>query len=133
MTRDPRHRPMPSHCLTLETVFSAAHAIVIGGEREPVHGHDWRVAVRIGGDTLDADGLLVDFHKIQHDLRAIVEPWHNRSLNEVEPFDAVNPTAELVAKTIGERLAERLPDGVRLVSVRVTEAVGCAAEFWPRP
>lgn len=133
MTPNPSHCPMPSHCLTLETVFSAAHAIVIGGEREPVHGHDWRVAVRIGGDTLDADGLLVDFHKVHHDLQAIIEPWHNRSLNEVEPFDMVNPTAELVAQTIGERLATTLPNGVRVVSVRVTEAVGCAAEYWPRP
>jgi len=124
------HGLMPRHCLTLETVFSAAHAIVMQGQREPIHGHDWRVTVRFGGETLDGDGLLVDFHKLQHDLRAIVEPWHNRSLNEVEPFDMVNPTAELVAQTIGERLAKALPHGVRLVSVRVTEAVGCAAEYW---
>lgn len=128
----PPSTPFPPHCLTLETVFSAAHAIVMQGQREPLHGHDWRVTVRIGGDTLDPDGLLVDFHKVSHDLRAIVEPWHNRSLNEVEPFDTVNPTAELVAQTIGDRLAKTLPDGVRLISVSVTEAVGCAAEYWPR-
>lgn len=127
----PHPGPMPTHCLTLETVFSAAHAIVMAGERETLHGHDWRVTVRIGGDTLDADGLLVDFHKVQHDLSAIVEPWHNRSLNEVEPFDTVNPTAELVAKTIGDRLTKTLPEGVRLITITVTEAVGCAAEYWP--
>lgn len=125
-----RQTSIPRHCLTLETVFSAAHAIVMRGEREPLHGHDWRVTVRIGGDTLDPDGLLVDFHQVQRDLRAIVEPWHNRNLNEVEPFDSVNPTAELVAQTIGERVAETLPAGVRLVSVSVTEAIGCAAEYW---
>jgi len=125
--------PVPKHCLTLETVFSAAHAIVMSGEREQVHGHDWRITLRIGGDTLDADGLLVDFHKVQRDLKAIVEPWHNRSLNEVEPFDTLNPTAELVAQTIGTRIARTLPAGVRLVSVSVTEAVGCAAEYWPQP
>jgi 6-pyruvoyltetrahydropterin/6-carboxytetrahydropterin synthase len=130
MTDGPRSSQLPRHCLTLETVFSAAHAIVMRGKREPVHGHDWRVTVRIGGDTLDTDGLLVDFHKVHHDLQAIIEPWHNRSLNEAEPFDTVNPTAELVAQTIGERLATTLPDGVRVVSVRVTEAVGCAAEYW---
>ncbi len=130
MTDDAIPGTMPRHCLTLETVFSAAHAILLQGEREPLHGHDWRVTVRIGGETLDAEGLLVDFHKVQHDLREIVEPWHNRSLNEVEPFDRINPTAELVAQTIGERLTKTLPDGVRLVSVRVTEAVGCAAEYW---
>lgn len=126
-----RRHTFPAHCLTLETVFSAAHAIVMNDRREPLHGHDWRVTVRIGGETLDSDGLLVDFHKIHHDLRAIVEPWHNRSLNEVEPFNTLNPTAELVAQTIGDRLAKTLPSGVRLVSVSVTEAVGCVAEYWP--
>lgn len=130
MTDDAIPSTMPRHCLTLETVFSAAHAILLQGEREPLHGHDWRVTVRIGGERLDPEGLLVDFHKVQHDLREIVEPWHNRSLNEVEPFDRINATAELVAQTIGERLAKTLPEDVRLVSVRVTEAVGCAAEYW---
>ena len=122
---------MPRHCLTLAAVFSAAHSILLGGELESLHGHDWNVTVRIGGDSLDAEGLLVDFHKVHHDLQSIIEPWHNRSLNDVEPFDELNPTAELVAQTIGDRLAPTLANGVRVVSVRVTEAVGCAAEYWP--
>ena len=121
----------PMYVLTVESVFSAAHAIVIRGEREAVHGHDWRVTATIEGPELDGDGLLCDFHAAEGALREITGRFHNRSLNETAPFDAVNPTAENVARHIGETLASRLalPDGVRVAGVRVTEAVGCAAAW----
>jgi 6-pyruvoyltetrahydropterin/6-carboxytetrahydropterin synthase len=138
--------------LELSTTFSAAHALRIASEREPLHGHDWHVTATISGPDLDADGLLVDFHAIMHDLESIVRPFHNRNLNEVPPFVTLNPSAELVARHIGVELAARLaarlsgPDQTAgsdhpkqgagrtaVVSrVRVTEAVGCAA-VWTAP
>ncbi len=117
--------------LSIETTFSAAHAIVIRGVREPVHGHDWHVTAVLAGEHLDEDGLLCDFHEAHEKLDSIVEPFRNRSLNEVAPFTTKNPTAELVARHIAGELADELPSGVRIASVRVTEAVGCAATFVP--
>lgn len=123
------------HELTVQTEFSAAHAIAIGGRREPVHGHNWRVQAHIAGPRLDEDGLLCDFHLVEAHLQEIVNPLHNRNLNETPPFDATNPTAERVAQHIAERLtetlADRLPAGVRVSQVSVTEAPGCAAVFRP--
>lgn len=121
----------PVYELTIETTFSAAHAIEIRGVREPLHGHDWCVTATLVGPDLDRDGLLCDFHEVEERLREIVGPFHNRSLNEVAPFNQRNPTAELVARYIADELAEELPPGVRVASVRVTEAVGCAATFIP--
>ena len=124
--------------LELTSVFSAAHAIVISGWREPLHGHDWRVTVTIEGPTLDDDGLLVDFHAVEEVLKAIIATFHNRSLNETAPFDVTNPTAELVAKHIGDGIsgwlrkdASATARNIRLVKVRITEAVGCAAIYIP--
>lgn len=117
--------------LELQTEFSAAHGIMIAGQREPLHGHNWRVTAVVGGDKLDADGLLCDFHHVERLLREIIAPFNNRNLHDVPPFDRINPTAELVAKHIGERLGAGLPAGVRMISVRVTEAPGCAAIFRP--
>ncbi len=119
--------------LTVQTVFSAAHAIVIAGVRESLHGHDWHVTACVAGDSLDAEGLLVDFHAFEETLGAIVRPFRNMNLNETTPFDRVNPTAENVARHIGTTLAERMrpitPRGVRVVWVRVTEAPGCAVTY----
>lgn len=122
--------------LTVETEFAAAHAIMLRGEREPLHGHNWRVTVTLAGPTLDDEGLLCDFHAIEGALRTATERIHNRNLNEVPPFDRVNPTAELVAKHLAEAVAEGIPSadaarGVRVESVRVTEAPGCTATYHP--
>lgn len=123
--------------ITVETEFAAAHAIVMAGQREPVHGHNWRVAVSVEGDFLDDDGLLCDFHAIEASLREIVRPFHNRDLNATAPFDRVNPTAELVARHIADALDAAIPArdaarGVRVAWVRVTEAPGCAAVYRAR-
>lgn len=133
--------------LEINAHFSAAHAIVMAGVREPLHGHDWHVTVAIEGPTLDADGLLVDFHWLQHELAAVIGPFHNRNLNDVEPFrSGLNPTAEHVAQHIAHFLSDRLatwsqnqpktqspatPRSLRVARVRVTEAIGCAAVYVP--
>jgi 6-pyruvoyltetrahydropterin/6-carboxytetrahydropterin synthase len=122
---------MARYELTLRTEFCAAHAIVMNGEREPVHGHNWRVTVVVGGDELDEDGLLCDFHAIERELARIVAPFQNADLNATAPFDEINPTAERVAQHIGESIARTLPAGVELVRASVTEAPGCEAAYVP--
>jgi 6-pyruvoyltetrahydropterin/6-carboxytetrahydropterin synthase len=145
--------------LELSTHFSAAHALVIRGWREPLHGHDWHVTVRLEGPALDNDGLLCDFHHVLALLAEVVTPFQNANLNDAAPFSrGVNPSAEQVARHIAEALSERLETrggnepkdvagsragesggpgvrtfaplaSVRVASVRVTEAVGCAATY----
>ena len=125
--------------LTVESVFSAAHAIVVQGVMEQVHGHDWHVTACLQGEKLDKDGLLVDFHAVERALNQIVAPFRNANLNETAPFDRVNPSAENVAVHIGSRLATDLEpifrgaEGqatkVRVAWVRVTEAPGCAITY----
>jgi 6-pyruvoyltetrahydropterin/6-carboxytetrahydropterin synthase len=139
--------------LEVQGVFAAAHAIVIAGVREPLHGHDWNVTATIAGEDLDSDGLLVDFHAVKRNLDEITAGLHNRNLNETAPFDRVNPTAENVAgfllSELSRRMRSKAPEhpksrlrrtsssrpthtAARVVKVRVTEAVGCAASaIWP--
>ena len=117
--------------LEIRRRFSAAHAILMRGVREPVHGHDWEVTVTVSGTGLDGDGLLCDFHTLERQVDAIVRPMDSRHLNETPPFDRLNPTAEHVARFIADTLLPQLPGGVRVASVRVTEAPGCAARFIP--
>ena len=117
--------------LRIQRTFSAAHAIVMAGVREPIHGHNWQVTVAVCADTLDSDGLLCDFHLLQNSLDEVIQPFNNRSLNETAPFDRINPTAELVALHIAEQVGTRLPSGVRIKEVRVVEAPQCEACFAP--
>ena len=118
--------------LTVTSSFSAAHALVIKGVREPVHGHDWNVEVVVEGDTLDEDGLLCDFHHLEAGLERTLAPFRTANLNDDPAFSEENPSAEVVARHVGRRLLPELPQGVRLARVSVTEAPGCKAAWIPR-
>lgn len=121
--------------ISVDAAFSAAHAISIAGQREPNHGHNWHVTVTIAGPTLDADGLLCDFHTVHEQLMEIVSPMDNADLNQHAAFARQNASAELVARYIADELNERLGSALaqhaKLVAVRVTEALGCAATYRP--
>ena len=116
--------------ITIKSTFSAAHALRFNDSVEPLHGHDWRVTLSVGAVSLDDLGLVCDFHTIERVLKEIIRPFRNANLNEVPPFDTVNPTAERVAEYIGSSVAERVDtDHARVLWCRVTEAPGCAARW----
>ncbi len=115
--------------LEIHRSFSAAHAIVIGGAREPLHGHDWQVDMVVEAEALDAEGMVCDFHALERALGEVIAPFRSRNLNETAPFTRLNPTAELVAKHIALEMTTRVGPPARLKSVRVTEAPGCSAKF----
>jgi len=111
--------------------FSAAHQLrLYDGSIEPLHGHNWRVRASVWGQGLDSIGTVMDFHELERALDAIIQPLHNRHLNELPPFsNGLNPSAENVAFHIGQSL--RLPEGVRLLSVEAWETSYCSAIYRP--
>lgn len=111
--------------------FSAAHALrLYDGSLEPVHGHNWRVRVRVQTAELDSIGVVMDFHELERLVDRIIAPFHNRHLNQVPPFSGgLNPSAENVALHIARALA--LPQGVQLVGVDVWETSTNRATYLP--
>ena len=89
---------------------------------EPPHGHDYRCAVTVSGTDAPTD-LLVDLTRLDAILQEeIVGPHDGRYLNrEVPAFARTLPTCEAMAAHFYARLAARLPGGVRLERVRVSE------------
>jgi 6-pyruvoyltetrahydropterin/6-carboxytetrahydropterin synthase len=120
--------------LFIQADFSAAHQLrEYKGKCERLHGHNWRVDLRLAGDRLDAEGLLLDFTEAKRILGEVLERFDHRYLNEVEPFDRLQPSSENIARTIAEAVAERFPAGVRVVSVTAWESDRCAATYSPPP
>ena len=105
--------------------FAAAHQLrLYDGSLEPVHGHNWRVRVTVSAASLDAIGVVMDFHELERLVDAVVVPWHHRHLNECEPFAGpagLNPSAEHVAMHVGRAVSAALPARVSLASAEVWE------------
>jgi 6-pyruvoyltetrahydropterin/6-carboxytetrahydropterin synthase len=117
--------------ISQETVVAAAHQLRFApGEGERLHGHNWRIKAVLRAHELDASGWVMDFAKLGAALRALVEPYEHVLLNDVPPFDDLNPTAENLARVVADGLAQRLDDGrVRVVRVDVWENDTCCATY----
>ncbi|MDE3181241.1 MAG: 6-carboxytetrahydropterin synthase QueD, partial [Acidobacteriota bacterium] len=116
-----------------EYSFSAGHALRnYKGKCENVHGHNYRVRVTVEGDRLNGAGLLMDFADLKSDLRALADRFDHQYLNDMEPFDEVNPSAENLARYLGDGLAPRIGGrGVRLQAVTVWETDRSSATYKP--
>ncbi len=114
-----------------DTEFAAAHRLrFANNDGERLHGHNWRVKATVRATELTKEGWVVDFYELGRVLRAVVEPWEHAFLNEIAPYDDLNPTAENIARVVADELAARLDDGrVKVVRVDVWENGACCASY----
>jgi 6-pyruvoyltetrahydropterin/6-carboxytetrahydropterin synthase len=123
--------------------FSAAHFTLFSPtEAEPLHGHNYRVLVEVGGDRLDELGLLIETGILKRRIRELLAALDDRVLlperspllaltieggavdcryadrayrfpeREVVLLPLVNVTMELLSRLVWRRLAEDLDAGV---------------------
>lgn len=103
--------------------FSAAHKLRgYEGPCENLHGHNWVIKATIGTDKLNEIGIAYDFKKLKSHLNEIVGRLDHQFLNEVKPFDELNPTSENLSKFIFESLSDKLPSNIRVIAVEVGES-----------
>jgi len=118
---------------TITAGFSAAHALRnYGGKCERLHGHNWKIEVTVGAESLDACGMGLDFTLLRAKTAEVLADLDHRFLNEVDPFRETNPSSELLARHLYERVGALVNDErVRVVAVKVWESEGSCAEYRP--
>lgn len=122
---------------TVEVSFAAAHNLRdYAGKCARLHGHNFRVQVTAESETLDDVGMVIDFTILKGLVRELLEELDHGYLNEIPPFDKINPTTEAVARYLWERVSagvrERAPDrDVRIARVWVQETDANSAAYRP--
>jgi 6-pyruvoyltetrahydropterin/6-carboxytetrahydropterin synthase len=125
--------------VTVEQTFAAGHALRnYHGKSEDVHGHNYRVRVTVEGAELDSTGLLVDFLEVNRLITVAVGYLDHRFINDLAPFDEINPSAENIARYFYDRVNGGLKQGgltnevpVRISAVQVWETDTSSAIFRP--
>ena len=105
--------------------FEAAHRlpnVPEGHQCARLHGHSFKVAVHVRGPLDPTLGWVMDFAELKKAWRPLDEALDHRYLNDVPGLE--NPTSEVLARWIWERLAPTLP-GLSQVVVRETCTSGC--------
>lgn len=122
--------------VAVQETFAAGHALRgYKGKCENVHGHNYRVEITVKGEQLDAIGLLVDFAEVKQLIRKVVARLDHRFINDLEPFDVLNPSAENLAKYFYDEVSAGLTGGtsVRLEKVKLWETDTTYATYRPTP
>lgn len=118
--------------LTIRGEFASAHALRhYQGKCESLHGHNYAVEMVVEGETLTPDTeLVVDFTVLKKELRAELASIDHVNLNELPPFDAINPSSENLARYLFQRMKERLAAmPVRMYSMTVGETAVQSATY----
>jgi 6-pyruvoyltetrahydropterin/6-carboxytetrahydropterin synthase len=117
--------------ICVEHTFAAGHALRnYHGKCENVHGHNYRVQVGLAGPELDESGLLFDFSELKKRLRATSEYLDHQFINDLKPFDEINPSAENIAKFFYDELSGGLK-AIAISFVRVWETDTSYAVYRP--
>jgi 6-pyruvoyltetrahydropterin/6-carboxytetrahydropterin synthase len=116
--------------LSIQESFGAAHNLrEYNGKCERLHGHNFRVDLHVAGDRLNDEGMLIDFVALRRILHEVVDRFDHQYLNEVPPFDRLNPTSENLARIIAEEVAAKLPPGIRVDHVTTWESERSGATY----
>ena len=107
--------------VSVEQHFDAAHFLRgYQGKCEALHGHRFRVVAKVKAPRLDDIGMAYDFAELKRHLRDILSRFDHTCLNDVPPFDKINPSSENIATTVYSELQERLT--ATPVSIALVEA-----------
>jgi 6-pyruvoyltetrahydropterin/6-carboxytetrahydropterin synthase len=121
--------------VTVDETFSSGHALRgYKGKCENVHGHNYKLRVTLEGPQLDSTGLLYDFTHLKRVIREIVGGVDHKFLNDMAPFDVINPSAENLAKYFYDettRQVNAMPEGARITSITIWETDTTSASYRP--
>jgi len=110
--------------LDVEFHFAAAHRLPrYDGPCSRMHGHNYRMVVRVEGEVDPKSGMVADFGRIKEIVQEhVLSRADHRTLNDV----LENPTAENIARWIFETVAPHLPG---LAEIRLYEVPDCCVTY----
>lgn len=86
--------------------LNARHAIFINGKLGEIHPHTWEITLSV----IKGRDEFIQFHTLEKKIEAFMDRYQDRYLNEVEPFDVINPTLENCCHYFKSKLSEILAE-----------------------
>jgi len=124
--------------------FEGAHILTKSYSKEcqKIHGHSYKLEVKVSSNTLNEDGMVIDFGKLKRSIQSVVDHWDHKLLIEKDsrdtsPFASLglvevpfNPTAENMCKFLYDYLVQRGLGDFKF-TVRIHETDTGYAEYSP--
>lgn len=99
--------------VTVRDHIMIAHSLrgEVFGPAQRLHGATYLVDATFRRAELDADGIVVDIGLATRELAAVAGALSYRNLDDEPDFAGINTTTEILARTIADRLADRVHSG----------------------
>lgn len=118
------------YTVKIATHFAASHQLNgYEGICRALHGHTWKIEVSVKTEKIDDVGISVDFKELKDRTNKIIGRLDHKHVNDIPPFDTINPTAENLARYIYGELRDTLPADVMMAAVTVWESDGYALTY----
>ncbi len=119
--------------ISVEQHFDAAHFLRgYQGKCEALHGHRFRVVTKIKASKVNDIGMAYDFTELKQHLSDILARLDHTCLNDLSPFDKINPSSENIASIIYNELKPKLAGApVSLSCVEVWESPQSGVAYSP--
>ena len=103
--------------------FASAHSLRnYPGNCSRMHGHNWKLETEVTANQLDEVGMALDFKVVKQAAREVADRLDHYYLNDIPPFDKINPTAENIAAYFYQELSKILNDDrVRVSATTIWE------------
>ena len=118
--------------ITKRFTFEASHQLPYYiGDCHNLHGHSYKMDITVSGEIIkNTDnpecGMVMDFKELKKLVeKEILNRVDHNHLNNV--FE--NPTAENMVQVFGLTLQKRLPEHIKLVSIKLWETESSYAEY----
>jgi 6-pyruvoyltetrahydropterin/6-carboxytetrahydropterin synthase len=119
------------YTLKVVTDFASAHSLRgYPGACQRLHGHNWKLEAEVVATALDDLGMGIDFKAIKTVAREVAGELDHQYLNDIKPFDEINPTAENIAAYIFRGLSQRLNNQrVRVSAITLWETERACVKY----
>jgi len=98
--------------------LNALHSILINGKMGDSHPHTWEITV----DVFKQNNGFISFSEVEQPVEQLFKPFQGQNMNDIAPFDALNPTLENVAKYFQSELETIfVSGGFMLARIEVAE------------
>jgi 6-pyruvoyl-tetrahydropterin synthase len=99
--------------VTVRDHVMIAHSLrgEVFGPAQRLHGATYVVDATFRRAELDSDGIVVDIGRAAEALRAVLADLDYRNLDDEPDFAGVTTSTEVLARTIADRLADRVHAG----------------------
>ena len=116
-------RMKPVYQLKILADFASAHTLRnYPGDCSRMHGHNWKLEVEVKATALNEHEMGMDFKTMKNAARALAKTLDHRYLNDIPPFDVINPTAENIAQYFYQQLSTTLnTDNAKINGVTLWE------------